>query len=106
MSAKAPTADQIISLRKGGGALRDIREKFAPDLQAVKGNFSVSVELPPISTALHRVRLSPGLRGTRYGGQASCRRGWRAPESYERHDVAGGLGWMTVSDSQGDGGEG
>jgi RHS repeat-associated protein len=47
MSAKAPTADQIISLPKGGGALRGIGEKFAPDLQTGTGNFSVPIELPP-----------------------------------------------------------
>jgi hypothetical protein len=47
MSAKAPTTDQIISLPKGGGALRGIGEKFAPDLQTGTGNFSVPIELPP-----------------------------------------------------------
>jgi len=46
MSAKAPTADQIISLPKGGGALRGIGEKFAPDLQTGTGNFTVPVDLP------------------------------------------------------------
>jgi len=35
-----------ISLPKGGGALRGLGEKFAPDLQTGTGNFSVPIAFP------------------------------------------------------------
>jgi RHS repeat-associated protein len=41
------SGDQVIALPKGGGALRGIGEKFAPDLHTGTGNFSVPLELPP-----------------------------------------------------------
>src|SRR5215510_15628707 len=37
----------VISLPKGGGALRGIGEKFSPDLHTGTGNFSVPLALPP-----------------------------------------------------------
>jgi RHS repeat-associated protein len=39
--------DQVIALPNGGGALRGIGEKFAPDLHTGTGNFSVPLEVPP-----------------------------------------------------------
>src|SRR5215211_4220475 len=47
MSSKAGTAEQHISLPKGGGALQGIDEKFSPDLQTGTGNFTVPLALPP-----------------------------------------------------------
>ena len=37
---------QIISLPQGGGALRGMGEKFAPDLQTGTGNFTVPIAVP------------------------------------------------------------
>lgn len=45
MSNKSGT--EIISAPKGGGALKGIGEKFAPDLHTGTGNYSVPIELPP-----------------------------------------------------------
>src|SRR5687767_7446375 len=47
MSDKSGVSSQVISLPKGGGALRGIGEKFAPDLQTGTGNFTVPIALPP-----------------------------------------------------------
>src|SRR5437773_11392014 len=43
----SPTASGVISLPKGGGALKGIGEKFTPDLFTGTGNYSVPIELPP-----------------------------------------------------------
>lgn len=40
-------SDQVISLPKGGGALKGIGEKFSPDLHTGTGNFTVPIALPP-----------------------------------------------------------
>ncbi len=37
----------LIAVPKGGGALRGLGEKFAPDLFTGTGNYSVPIELPP-----------------------------------------------------------
>src|SRR6266581_5048003 len=37
---------QVISLPKGGGALKGIGEKFSPDLHTGTGNFTVPLALP------------------------------------------------------------
>lgn len=47
MGNKSDPSSQIISLPKGGGAMRGIGEKFAPDLHTGTGNFTVSIALPP-----------------------------------------------------------
>jgi virulence plasmid B protein len=44
--SKSNSASETISLPKGGGALRGLGEKFAPDLQTGTGNFSVPIALP------------------------------------------------------------
>lgn len=41
------TVPSVISLPKGGGALRSIGEKFSPDLHTGTGNFTVPISLPP-----------------------------------------------------------
>ena len=41
--ASSSVPSQVISLPKGGGALRGIGEKFAPDLHTGTGNFTVPV---------------------------------------------------------------
>ena len=38
---------QIISLPKGGGALKGLGETFAPDLHTGTGNFTIPIALPP-----------------------------------------------------------
>ncbi len=45
MSSKS--SNSIISLPKGGGALKGIGEKFSPDLHTGTGNFTVPIALPP-----------------------------------------------------------
>lgn len=47
MAKESATATQLISLPKGGGALRGIGEKFSPDLHTGTGNFTVPIALPP-----------------------------------------------------------
>src|SRR5215470_11150160 len=47
MSNKSGTASQVLSLPRGGGALRGIGETFAPDLFTGTGNFTVPITLPP-----------------------------------------------------------
>ena len=47
MAKKSSHAGQEISLPKGGGALKGIGEKFAPDLHTGTGNFTVPIALPP-----------------------------------------------------------
>jgi RHS repeat-associated protein len=44
---QASAPNQIISLPKGGGALKGIGEKFSPDLYTGTGNFTVPIALPP-----------------------------------------------------------
>src|SRR5262245_50746883 len=39
-------AEQVISLPKGGGALKGLGEKFSPDLHTGTGNMSVPISLP------------------------------------------------------------
>ena len=46
MGAKEAVPDSVISLRKGGGALLVIGEKFSPDLFTGTGNFTVPIALP------------------------------------------------------------
>jgi RHS repeat-associated protein len=47
MSNKSGVAEQVISLPKGGGALKGLGEKFQPDLHTGTGNFSIPIALPP-----------------------------------------------------------
>src|SRR5215471_17426758 len=47
MANKSNTTTQVISLPKGGGALRGIGETFSPDLHTGTGNFTVPIALPP-----------------------------------------------------------
>jgi RHS repeat-associated protein len=47
MPNKSGVADQIISLPKGGGAIKGIGEKFQADLHTGTGNFSIPIAVPP-----------------------------------------------------------
>src|SRR5215475_15868377 len=47
MLGKSGGADQVLSLPKGGGALKGLGEKFSPDLYTGTGNFSVPLTVPP-----------------------------------------------------------
>lgn len=47
MSNKSGTAEQVISLPKGGGAVSGIGETFSSDLFTGTGNFTVPIALPP-----------------------------------------------------------
>lgn len=47
MSNKSGASSQVISLPKGGGALKGIGETFSPDLHTGTGNFTVPIALPP-----------------------------------------------------------
>ncbi len=46
MSNKSGTAEQVITLPKGGGELKGMGETFSPDLHTGTGNFSVPIALP------------------------------------------------------------
>src|SRR5262245_28243832 len=97
MSDKAGGASQVLSLPKGGGALRGIGEKFSPDLHTGTGNFTVPIALPPgsqrFSTAAGprlqhrkwqlslRTRLDPGHSG----GQPKTSKG--VPRYQDETDV-------------------
>ncbi len=47
-SKSSGVLNQIITLPRGGSALKGIGEKFFPDLHTGTGNFSVPISLPPI----------------------------------------------------------
>jgi Salmonella virulence plasmid 65kDa B protein. len=47
MSNKSGVAEQIISLPKGGGALKGLGEEFQPDLHTGTGNISVPIAITP-----------------------------------------------------------
>ena len=59
-------AEQVISLPKGGGALKGLGETFQPDLHTGTGNFSVPIALPP-----GRNGLQPQLALTYSTGQGN-----------------------------------
>lgn len=44
---KAGAPSDLISLPQGGGAIKGLGEKFAPDLHTGTGNFSIPLSLPP-----------------------------------------------------------
>jgi RHS repeat-associated protein len=44
---KSGVSEQILSLPKGGGAIKGLGEKFQPDLHTGTGNFSIPLTLPP-----------------------------------------------------------
>lgn len=46
MSNKSGISDQVLSLPKGGGALKGIGEKFQPDPHTGTGNFSIPIAVP------------------------------------------------------------
>ncbi|MCL5935341.1 MAG: hypothetical protein M1543_02465, partial [Firmicutes bacterium] len=46
MFNKSGIAEQIISLPKGGGAVKAIDEKFQPDLHTGTGNLSIPIAVP------------------------------------------------------------
>lgn len=46
MSAKAGSSSGLLSLPKGGGALKGLGEKFSPDLFTGTGNFTIPFVLP------------------------------------------------------------
>jgi hypothetical protein len=47
MSNKSGTSDQVISLPRGGGALKGLGEKISPDLRTGTGSVTVPIALPP-----------------------------------------------------------
>ena len=47
MSSSSSSSGQVISLPKGGGAIRGLGETFSPDLHTGTGNFTVPIALPP-----------------------------------------------------------
>jgi RHS repeat-associated protein len=47
MGNQSDSANQIISVPQGGGALQGIGEKFSPDLYTGTGNFTVPIAIPP-----------------------------------------------------------
>src|SRR3712207_3793849 len=47
MSSESGASGQVISLPKGGGALKGLGEKFSPDLHTGTGNFTIPIALPP-----------------------------------------------------------
>jgi hypothetical protein len=47
MSAKAGSTSDLLSVPKGGGALKGMGEKFSADLHTGTGNFSVPIALSP-----------------------------------------------------------
>ncbi len=57
---------QVISLPKGGGAVKGLGETFAPDLHTGTGNFTVPIILPP-----GRNGLEPGLSLSYSTGQGN-----------------------------------
>ena len=59
-------AEQVISLPKGGGALKGLGETFQPDLHTGTGNFSVPLAFPP-----GRNGLQPQLALTYSTGQGN-----------------------------------
>jgi Salmonella virulence plasmid 65kDa B protein len=46
MGAKAGSSSELISVPKGGGALKGLGEKFSADLHTGTGNFAVPIALP------------------------------------------------------------
>lgn len=46
MSSEARAVGDLISIPKGGGAIKGMGEKFTPDLHTGTGNFSVPISLP------------------------------------------------------------
>lgn len=44
---KSGVAEQVLSLPKGGGAIKGLGEKFQPDLHSGTGNFSIPLQVPP-----------------------------------------------------------
>lgn len=46
MSNKSGVSEQVISLPKGGGALKGMGETFSPDLHTGTGNFSIPLQVP------------------------------------------------------------
>ena len=46
MANKSGVSEQIISLPKGGGALKGIEEKFQPDLHTGTGNYNIPIDIP------------------------------------------------------------
>lgn len=74
MSDKTSTSNQILSLPKGGGAVKGIGETFQPNLSTGTGNFTI-----PIAT-------SPGREG--FGPQLSLQ------YSTDNGNGPFGLGWQ------------
>ncbi|GIH02638.1 hypothetical protein Rhe02_07050 [Rhizocola hellebori] len=73
MTVKYSTTEQIISLPKGGGAVRGIGETFSPDLHTGTGNLSV-----PIPTPAGRGGMRPelALRYSTGAGNGAFGLGW------------------------------
>src|SRR5262249_29944826 len=47
MSNKSGVASQVISIPQGGGSVKGLGERFAPDLHTGTGNLSIPIALPP-----------------------------------------------------------
>ena len=61
VSTKAGGISDLISVPKGGGALKGVGEKFGADLHTGTGNFTVPIALPPGRNGF-QPQLNPGLQ--------------------------------------------
>jgi hypothetical protein len=70
MSRPSGTAEQILSLPKGGGAIQGLGEKFQPDLHTGTGSYTIPIDIPngpndigPKLTLLYHTSAGNGLFG-------------------------------------------
>src|SRR5512135_3362073 len=70
---KSGVAEQILSLPKGGGAIKGMGEKFQPDLHTGTGNFSIPLNLP---SGRHNFSPQLSLSYTTGGGNGAFGLGW------------------------------
>ena len=97
MSDKSGVSSQVLSLPKGGGALRGLGEKFAPDLHTGTGNFRIPL---PVPTGRNGVQPDLALAYSTGAGNGPFGLGWTlsvpgvsrrtakgVPRYDEEHDV-------------------
>src|SRR5262245_23242802 len=94
--ADTQTARDIISLPKGGGALKGLGEKFSPDLQTGTGNFTLPIVVPagrngfqPSLNLSYSTGHGNGLFGLGWtlGVAGVARQTAKGVPAYERSDV-------------------
>src|SRR5215211_2647845 len=71
---KSGVSEQVISIPKGGGALKGIGEKFQPDLYTGTGNFSIPIALP---NGRNGFRPELSLNYSSGGGNGPFGLGWQ-----------------------------